>query len=323
MQVRPMRPQEAGQCQQLLLLCDSARVPHICDECHTLVLEKNGQIIGVCRYCSCPEYADLTLTALCIATQWQSKGYGSYLLRKALHHMGAYQGCSVFAATSQNNAPAAALLRKLGFAPRTAITTENGQLLDAFLRYTPKQLTSLTVSHQLLAQRIRPGDFVIDATAGLGRDTAYLCRLVGESGKVLAMDIQPSAVDATNRLLAEKKLDSIGKAILADHADLSAYAAPESVDAVVFNFGWLPGADHSLFTTPATSIPALQAALSLLKPGAFLVASIYHGGANGTTERDCLLPWFAALDPARYTVLQCSFLNRQGKDPIVILVQTQ
>ena len=26
---------------------------------------------------------------------------------------------------------------------------------------------------------MRPGAYVVDATAGLGRDTAYLCRLVG------------------------------------------------------------------------------------------------------------------------------------------------
>lgn len=322
MQVRPMHPEESAVCTQLLNMCSHYDFDHLCSSCRTLVLDKNGEVIGLCRYCDQTDHADLLITALCIAPQWQAKGYGSYLLRKALHQMGAYQGNSVFAAAAPESA-GAALLHKLGFSLRGSVSDKNGCVLNTFLRYTPKQLTSLTVSHQLLEQRIRPDDFVIDATAGLGRDTAYLCRLVGENGKVLAMDIQQAAVDATNRLLAEKQLSHIGKAILADHADLASYAPPQSVDAVVFNFGWLPGADHSLFTTPATSIPALEAALSLLKPGGFLVASIYHGGANGTTERDQLLPWFAALDARKYTVLQCSFLNRQGKDPIVLLVQTQ
>ena len=48
---------------------------------------------------------------------------------------------------------------------------------------------------------------------------------------------------------------------------------------------------------------------------------IYYGRDTGFAERDALLPWFAQLDPARYTVVQCGFANRQGKDPIFMLVQ--
>ena len=51
-------------------------------------------------------------------------------------------------------------------------------------------LNALGLSHQFMAAHISEGAFCIDATAGKGRDTLFLCGLVGESGRVLAMDIQ-------------------------------------------------------------------------------------------------------------------------------------
>ena len=41
---------------------------------------------------------------------------------------------------------------------------------------------------------------------------------------------------------------------------------PGTADAVMFNFGWLPGADHAVFSTAQSSIPALQAALEAVRP---------------------------------------------------------
>ena len=65
-------------------------------------------------------------------------------------------------------------------------------------------LNALGLSHQFMAAHIRPGDFCIDATAGRGRDTLFLCSLVGETGRVLAMDIQEAAVAETRELLARE-----------------------------------------------------------------------------------------------------------------------
>ena len=45
------------------------------------------------------------------------------------------------------------------------------------------------------------------------------------------------------------------------HANLLQYVTPGTADAVMFNFGWLPGADHAVFSTAGSSIPALEAAL--------------------------------------------------------------
>ena len=46
---------------------------------------------------------------------------------------------------------------------------------------------------------IREGDLVIDATCGNGNDTLLLSAAVGESGDVLAVDIQEEAVEKTKK----------------------------------------------------------------------------------------------------------------------------
>ena len=58
--------------------------------------------------------------------------------------------------------------------------------------------------HSFMKEQVRPGDICIDATAGNGNDTEFLCALTGETGKVYAFDIQETALQHTKeRLTAE------------------------------------------------------------------------------------------------------------------------
>ena len=116
------------------------------------------------------------------------------------------------------------------------------------------RLNTLGVAHHFLEMAVPAGGFCIDATAGKGRDTAFLCRLVGPAGRVLALDIQPQAVEATNALLAREGL-SWGRAVLDSHANLDAYAGPETADAVVFNLGFLPGGTTGSLPGPNPPCP--------------------------------------------------------------------
>ena len=68
------------------------------------------------------------------------------------------------------------------------------------------QLNTLSMVHEFLRRTVKPGDFCIDATAGKGRDTALLCRLTGDAGRVLAFDIQEAAMAQTKALLAAEGL---------------------------------------------------------------------------------------------------------------------
>lgn len=181
-------------------------------------------------------------------------------------------------------------------------------------------LNSLVLSHIVLKTHVKEGDICIDATAGRGRDTAYFCSLVGETGRVLTFDIQQQALDSTAQLLAREGYTPRAQLILDSHSNMAQYAEPGSVDAIGFNFGWLPGGDHSLFTVPKTSIPAIQAGLTLLRVGGLMSLGIYYGGQSGFEERDALLAFLPTLDSNRYTVMETHFCNRSNNPSISVFI---
>ena len=98
-------------------------------------------------------------------------------------------------------------------------------------------MNTLSLVHAHLRSWIHAGDFVIDATAGNGKDTEFLCGLVGREGKVLAFDIQEQAVENTKKRLAEHGWSEVGQVVLDSHANMGAYAQENSVDCIVFTAG--------------------------------------------------------------------------------------
>ena len=278
-------------------------------------LYKEKEEVGSC--CARREGEAWALEGLQIDPRWQGKGYGSYLLRQVLGATGGFEKAagSLHTLAAPKNPAGQALGRKFGFGPSGA-----GGKDAPWQRRRRPDLTAVEFTHQNLARWLAPGGFYIDATCGNGGDTEFLCRLAGEKGRVLALDIQQQAVDNTNARLARLGLGGIGKAVRADHAQLANLAAPQSADCVLFNFGYLPGADHSLFTTPASSLPAVQAALEILKPGGVLAACLYSGGPNGSAEKQALREYLEQLPLAKYTTLVCSFANWAETAPLPCFV---
>lgn len=177
---------------------------------------------------------------------------------------------------------------------------------------------TLAMVHAFLRKEVRPGAVCIDATAGKGRDTVLLCRLAGETGRVLAFDIQEEAVAQTQTLLAEEGLRA--EVLLDSHAHMGRYLPPESVDCIVFNFGRLPGGDPKIFTQADTSVEAIRVGLELLRPGGVLAIALYYGGENGYEERDRILQYLEEVDQRCCSVLACRWLNRRGDPPMPIFV---
>lgn len=179
-------------------------------------------------------------------------------------------------------------------------------------------MNTLDVVHDFLRRQVKPGAFCIDATAGKGRDTVLLCRLVGPEGRVLAFDVQQDAVDQTRALLDTEGLTA--EVVLDSHANMARYAAPESVDCIVFNFGRLPGGDPKIFTTASSSIPAIDAGLTLLRPGGVMALALYYGKENGYEEKNAVLQHLKSLNDRAFTVLACDWLNRKHDPPLPIFL---
>lgn len=179
-------------------------------------------------------------------------------------------------------------------------------------------MNTLNVVHDFLRRQVKPGAFCIDATAGKGRDTALLCRLVGTEGRVLAFDVQQEAIEQTRALLSAEGLSA--EVVLDSHANMAQYAAPESVDCIVFNSGRLPGGDPKIFTTAASSLPAIDAGLALLRPGGVMALALYYGKENGYDEKNAILEHLKSLNDRVFTVLACDWLNRKHDPPLPIFI---
>ena len=174
--------------------------------------------------------------------------------------------------------------------------------------------------HHFIRDHVKEGDFCIDATAGNGNDTQLLCELVGNTGKVLAFDVQEQAVSNTKDRLQKLGLSERAEVILDSHANMEKYVKPETVSCIVFNFGYLPGGDHNLATRAESSIQAIHAGLKLLKKGGIMSLCIYSGGDSGFEEKDAILEELKMLDGKQYLVIESIYYNRPNNPPIPILV---
>ena len=175
--------------------------------------------------------------------------------------------------------------------------------------------------HHFIKEHLHPGDICIDATMGNGHDTLLLCQLVGENGYVFAFDIQPAALEHTEQKLKNANIPGNYRLILDSHSHMAHYVREASVDLVVFNFGYLPGGDHTLSTKPSTSIPAIHQGLTLLKKGGLMSLCIYSGGDSGFEERDALLSYLKELDHKKYLVILSSYYNRPKDPPIPVIIR--
>ncbi len=179
-------------------------------------------------------------------------------------------------------------------------------------------MNALTLVHNAIKAYVHEGGVCIDATAGRGYDTAFLCELVGDSGSVTAFDVQKDAIESTQNLLESKGLHA--RLILDSHANMAQYFADESVDCIVFNLGYLPKGDHSVFTHFESTKEAIESGLKLLKRGGIMTVSVYYGGDSGYEEKDALLPWLKTLDDEKYQVLTTFFFNWKKDPPIPIFI---
>ena len=171
-----------------------------------------------------------------------------------------------------------------------------------------------------MIRSIREGDSVVDATMGNGKDTLFLCELVGEKGHVYAFDVQAEAVERTKERVQEAGFGERTTLFLAGHETMAQHVkAP--VQAVMFNLGWLPGAEHIVTTKTDTTLEAVRAACDLIASGGIVTVCVYPGHEEGTRELSALLEYAAALDVRRFNVAHHRFINASSQTPQLILIQ--
>lgn len=180
-------------------------------------------------------------------------------------------------------------------------------------------VTSVTdLAHCILRQLVHPGDAVVDATLGNGNDTMLLRELVGRSGKVYAFDIQSEAIAHARTRIPVAEQDNI-EWILDSHARLNRYVH-DSVRAVVFNLGYLPGADHSISTAWASTKLALEQSLERICVQGAVIIAAYLGHDHGA-EYGALKAYLSELSPRDFKVSELCAINQSTEAPRLLLCQ--
>jgi predicted methyltransferase len=144
------------------------------------------------------------------------------------------------------------------------------------------------VAHAAVRAVLQAGEAAIDATAGNGHDTRFLCECVGPGGRVFAFDIQPEARARTAALVGNATNVML---LPIDHAAMREAIPSEyrgRIGVIMFNLGYLPGGNKAVRTQTESTVRAVNASLELLRPGGVLTILAYTGHPGGTEEADAV-----------------------------------
>ncbi len=180
-------------------------------------------------------------------------------------------------------------------------------------------LKATEMAQLLLALKVKPGDTVIDATAGKGRDTCFLASLVKEQGKVWAFDKQKQACLLTQSSLIAQGLVEQVKVICDDHANIGDYPIL-AANAAIFNLGYLPGGDHQVISQPKSTVKALTAVFDALVANGIIVIVGYCGHDGGPEELAAVKNWYQKLSPDLAQIMEINYPIKNNA-PCIIVVE--
>ena len=179
----------------------------------------------------------------------------------------------------------------------------------------------LDLQKQFILDHLGAGDTAVDFTMGNGHDTAFLSQTVGEKGHIFAFDIQKSALESTEKTLANANCPKNYTLICDSHHNVKNYVT-EKIKAGMFNLGWLPGGDRSITTLRATTLPAIEAAISLLGSDAILTVAVYPGHSEGDAEGKMVDEYLSTLNKYTYSVAKIKIIN-SPTSPFFFAIETK
>lgn len=174
----------------------------------------------------------------------------------------------------------------------------------------------INLSHDFLAEVLDKDSLAVDATMGNGNDTLFLAQ---RAKFVHAFDVQEQALEKTSQRLAEAGLDN-AQLHLVGHEHLDEFVK-EPIRAAIFNLGYLPSADKSIITKPATTLVAIEKVLQRLEVGGRLSIMIYYGHEGGDMEKDAVLDFIKELPQEEFATMLYQPLNQINTPPFLVMVE--
>ena len=142
------------------------------------------------------------------------------------------------------------------------------------------------------------------------------------SRKVYGFDIQSQAIEETQKKVTLTGLTEQIELYCKGHETLDK-TLPESVtlQAVVFNLGYLPKSDKSIITLPETTISAIEQGLNRLAIGGIILIMVYYGHEGGTDEKNAVKNYLQKLPQEQYAVLEYGFINQKNNPPFLLAIE--
>ena len=182
-------------------------------------------------------------------------------------------------------------------------------------------LDLLELHKKFILDHLHEGDIAVDFTMGNGHDTEFLSKTVGENGKVYAFDVQEQALRSTEKHLREVGCPENYTLILDSHHNVKKYVG-EKIRAGMFNLGYLPGSDKSITTMRETTLPAIEAAISLLGKDAILLIAVYPGHKEGEEEGKEISAYLSSLSRFQVCATRVQILN-SPTSPYFMIIETK
>ena len=179
----------------------------------------------------------------------------------------------------------------------------------------------LSLQKKFILEHLKKGDIAVDFTMGNGHDTEFLSKTVGEDGHVYAFDIQEQALESSAENLKKAGCPQNYTLILDSHHNVKKYV-DVPIKAGMFNLGYLPGSDKTVTTMRKTTLPAIEAAISLMDRDAIILIAVYPGHAEGEAEGKMICEYLSTLSRYKLCCTQIRILN-SPTSPFFILVENK
>jgi hypothetical protein len=168
----------------------------------------------------------------------------------------------------------------------------------------------LAFTKELWIKHLKKEDLVIDATCGNGHDTKFLSTL----SDVIALDIQDKAIES-----AKSQAPNVTYHLMC-HSKIDELILTKAPHLVVYNLGYLPGADKNLTTMVTTTLQSIEKSLKLIDSNGAICITCYPGHEEGFVEEKALIAFCENLDSVKWQVLHYRWLNRH-RSPSVLWIE--
>jgi hypothetical protein len=93
----------------------------------------------------------------------------------------------------------------------------------------------------------------------------------------------------------------------------------ESVRAVIYNLGYLPGGDKTRTTLCRSTLLSLTEACRVIAPGGLISVTCYPGHSEGAKELEALMAWTQNLSPQEWCATWHHLVNRNNAPTLLLL----